>query len=348
MSDTKIGVEVEYPQVMRSKLTERPKKTTDVYESQRFSLRGASVIRDGHVTYDGTVGIEAVSDPLKPSRAALWWEDTIEDIEHHTGTIYGPCGDIEGSTAGAHIHMSPAAEEDMRWLARESREPWLRAFVCSSVFYEDRTHTKIFRGGGYCNMGYGTAHFKCVNSRGGDHYEWRLPEPLCQTHVQYVTEFVDKVVQGRTAAAKRYAIRKMKNRPRKITSVRRMLAIYDEMETSNDVFTKPFGESADFFNHMDSRDDVTILSVIGLNGKYFYYLRGEKGTTVDLLPHSADSHKVTFGDVPITVPSDDPTRKTSVGEHERVKTKVAESRREHVNNPSNATEYVKKVINEEV
>lgn len=188
-SGTTVGIEVEYPTVQRGTRATFKNKAEGSFgleeEVQRFDLPDRA-----DPTYDGTVGLEVVSDRLDIDIAAGWYEDVLRDL--NTFDVHEPCGLLSGrgSTAGLHIHFSHATNSQARRLAQVSRQPWMQVFACSSI--TENNH-KVFRDN-YCRIDeYDAGRYSVVHScAGSGHYEWRLPEPMTHRHFNLLMEFLDR------------------------------------------------------------------------------------------------------------------------------------------------------------
>lgn len=231
-SDLQIGIEVEYPVsngdsdylIGRGGSSNHIQSSIDVWPS---SIGGRAV-------YDGTVGLEVVSDVLDLADAEGWYRDVLEHVEAEFGERYQPTGLMSsGNTAGTHIHLSSISEDKARELARLSEEPWMQVLFCSSIATDGDGEVSwpVFRGGRYCDLTYGSNHYNVVNARGRGHFEWRLPEPMVPSHISVLTEFLRAFEQS-TDAAVQYAQEVLDDADDRITSLRRAEAIgmdIDEM-----------------------------------------------------------------------------------------------------------------------
>ena len=191
-SGLSVGIEVEYPQ-MGSNDEYMVSRGRDSNNVQNQVSRMPSGL--GRPTYDGTVGLEVVSDVLNVGDAGNWYKDVIEHIEEEYNAPFQPTGLLSnGSTAGLHIHLSSLDDSEARELYEISQTPWAKVLFCSSIASGDDGVTwPVFRGGRYCQMeaNLNGSRYNCVNSRRGGHYEWRMPEPVAPEHIDIVMKFLD-------------------------------------------------------------------------------------------------------------------------------------------------------------
>ena len=216
-SGTTVGIEVEYPTVQRGTRATFKNKAEGSFgleeEVRRRDLPGRA-----DPTYDGTVGLEVVSDQLDISNAGGWYRDVLRDLA--TFDPHEPCGLLSGrgSTAGLHIHFSQATNSQARRLAQVSRQPWMQVFACSSI--TENNH-KVFRDN-YCRIDdYDAGRYSVVHScAGSGHYEWRLPEPMTHEHFHLLMEFLDEFMVDQENAI-RWAKSLVNDGDDRLTSVKR-------------------------------------------------------------------------------------------------------------------------------
>lgn len=229
-SDLQIGLEVEYPRAETAdEMLIGRGRDSNALQSAIDSW--PSTI-GGRAVYDGTVGLEVVSDVLDLEDAEGWYSDVLEYIHSEYGERYQPTGLMSGgSTAGLHVHISSISESKARDLARISSEPWAQVLFCSSIATDNDGEVAwpVFRGGRYCDLSYGTGHYNVVNGRGNGHYEWRLVEPMIPEHINVLTTFL-RVFEQNTEAAIEYAQERLDAVDDRITAVRRAEAIGMDMD----------------------------------------------------------------------------------------------------------------------
>lgn len=218
-SDLRIGLEVEYPiaDSPGDKLRGRGNSSNNLQSHHRMPshIEGSSV-------YDGTVGLEIVSEPLQLADAPAWYADVINHVEEDYNEPFQPTGLMDGgSTAGLHVHISDLSRSQAESLMEMSREPWMKVLFCSSIASDDDDVSwPVFRGGRYCQMNMNSGHYGCVNHRSGGHYEWRMPEPMIPEHVEVMVEFLTLFEQDEQLA-RDYAQDKLDQADDRITSIRR-------------------------------------------------------------------------------------------------------------------------------
>lgn len=247
-SELTVGVEVEFPKAPQS--GDRMKRAGLDSDDIRHSMNSVDFeIPDGRYEYDGTVGLEMVSNRLPIESASGWVKEVISMVENFSGERYCPTSKLRGNTAGFHIHLSYLSAEEARELVRLSEEPEVQALVCSSVTDENLPNPPVFRGGRYCEMDYNEGRYSVVNRRGDGHYEWRLPEPQTIDKVDNILRVLDIFKTGGIDAAVDYANEKVESG--ETTSAERAKAIgIDKLEQNEGQFTAgraPAEETVDFF-----------------------------------------------------------------------------------------------------
>lgn len=260
-----VGVEVEYPVSQEHHPTmSRPAFGSFDLHSDLERDFGHRLHNGGEITYDGTVGLEVVSDRLDVDRAAQWYGETLYEVSKYkshepTGSLTG-----RGSTAGLHIHLSELSPEKARELARISREPFMQVFACTSLT-ENRTMS-LFRGDNYCYIDeFDSGRYSVVHSCAGTgHWEWRLPEPMTEEHFALLMEFLSRFKDD-TADAARWVRELVEAGDDRLTSVKRAKAIGIEPTKDDDdddepeqpdhnvsrTFSDASGEAADFYHDVE-------------------------------------------------------------------------------------------------
>lgn len=207
-----IGVELEFPEVGSGR--RRMLDAGVMSDRTRMDLRDQMDfgIRRGNIVYDGTVGLEAVSDVLPLDEAAHWYRQTVETIEEYGNCQYAPVSRIvdgmETSTVGTHLHISPMDRGEARDLYELSQEPDVQLLMCSRVVADEEPNYPVFRSD-YCEMDeFDERHYSVLNAR-HNRWEWRLPEPQTMEHVENIFEFVDVFMNDGAEEALQYAKRKV-------------------------------------------------------------------------------------------------------------------------------------------
>lgn len=270
-SDLQIGLEVEYP-VADSRdeyLIGRGGPSNHVQSS--VSTWPSTI--GGEATYDGTVGLEVVSNVLALDDAEGWYRDVIEHVEEEYNAIYQPTGLMSnGSTAGLHVHVSQLSERQARDLADLSEEPWMQVLFCSSIATNSNGEVSwpVFRGGQYCQLGYGSGHYDVVNGRGRGHYEWRLVEPMIPEHVEVLVEFLRAYEQSREAAIE-YAQEVLDDGDDRITAIRRAEAIGMDMDSVPTVHRQEAGVDPEhFYDTVENDWTLPEIYCVEYDGNEYY------------------------------------------------------------------------------
>lgn len=229
-SNLTVGIELEYPIASSydDVMLGRGHDSNDLLHR----IDGLPASLDGRAEYDGTVGLEVVSNRLHLSDIENWYRNVLEYIEDEYGDPYQPVGLMAGgSTAGLHIHLSSLTEQQAQELAEISEEPWMQVLFCSSIANTEGGNVSwpVFRGGRYCQMGFGNGHYTCVNRRGDGHYEWRMPEPMIPEHLEILEGFLRRFEQS-TDAAIEYAQEILDDGDDRITSIARAENIGMDLE----------------------------------------------------------------------------------------------------------------------
>lgn len=244
-----IGIELEYPRVGGGEKFVGRGQGSDELRRNIASVGR----RDANPVYDGTVGLEVVSDVLALEDAHTWYADVLDFIRDEHNERYQPTGLMSGgSTAGLHIHISELSERQARELYEISQEPWAQVLFCSSIAMEGGQPTwPVFRGGSYCRLNYDTRRYDVVNSRGRGHYEWRLPEPMTREHVEVLQEFLRAFEQS-PEAAREYGQRVLDEGDERITSILRAEAVGMDISDIPVVKREPHPEDPEhLFEEMD-------------------------------------------------------------------------------------------------
>lgn len=236
-SDLQIGIEVEWPRMNPNHdelYVNRGRRSRDLQSNVPSRLNAVPNARND---WDGTVGLEIVTDPpLSLDEIGNWYRDVLDHIRYEYATDYQPCGLLtNGSTAGLHVHLSPFTRTQAQTLFEMSQTPWMKVLFCSSIAREDDDVTwPVFRGGRYCAMdigsdGPGRNHYQCLNYRGNDHWEWRLPEPMVPENLDLMVEFLRAFEQS-PDAAREYAEGVLEDADDRLTSLRRAESVGMDIE----------------------------------------------------------------------------------------------------------------------
>lgn len=275
-SDLTIGIEVEYPGMNDSdeKFVNRGRSTNDLSDIPWPSSIG------GRAVYDGTVGLEVVSDQLDLADATNWYKDVIEHVEEEHNEMHQPVGLMDGSTAGLHIHLSSLSREQARELYEISTTPWAKVLFCSSIAMDGESAAwPVFRGGSYCRMNFDSSgRYDCLNSRGGGHYEWRMPEPMVGEHMEIVVKFL-RLFEQSPEAAREYAQEVLDDADDRITSIRRAEAVGMDIDEVPTVSREPHPESESFFEEVaDSWHAPEVYRINRDDGDYYLFNSDMEGT----------------------------------------------------------------------
>jgi hypothetical protein len=227
-SDLTVGIEIEYPRLGNGEpLVSRGHGTNELqsnfHEPPGFSGRGV---------YDGTVGLEIVSDELPVEDLPAFYAEAINYTENEFDAVYQPTGLMAGgNTAGTHVHISPLSREEAQELYEMSQTPWMKVLFCSSIANSDDSAAwPVFRGGRYCRMNRDWHdRYSCVNHRGDGHYEWRMPEPMIREHAEILARFLSLFKQD-PELARQYAQELLDDADDRITSIRRAEAVGMDIE----------------------------------------------------------------------------------------------------------------------
>lgn len=226
-SDLHVGTEIEYPKVYSSggstTWTEPGRYSGDVQSGMQSDYGGRRSYPSGTIDGDPTAGLELTSRASFDTYGLFqWYRGAIADV-HNNYAEFEPCG-VSGnsdsaSTFGLHIHISPLSRDEAQQLYDLSCEPWFRTFVCSSVVnstdpQQQQVDTyQVFRRS-YCGMSLDdstrrsnncvTKHDELMTEE-GDHWEWRIVEPMTPEHFGLVMRFLEILKQEGGEAAAEYA-----------------------------------------------------------------------------------------------------------------------------------------------
>lgn len=224
-TELNLGIELEYPK--RSPGDEKFSSRGENTRSEQESISSLPLRLEANPVYDGTVGLEVVSEQISPVDAENWYRDVVDYVEAEYNAMYEPVGILKnGNTAGAHIHISPLSEDQARRLYEISQQPWAKVLFCSTIANgEDGAAWPVFRGGRHCRMEFRGSRYACVNERRGDgHYEWRLPEPMSPEHMGIIAKFL-YIFEADPDVAIQYAQELLDDGDERITAIKRAEAV---------------------------------------------------------------------------------------------------------------------------
>lgn len=263
-----IGIELEYPRRGSDELfVHRGRDSDDL--RRRVDHVGRP---DANPVYDGTVGLEVVSSILELQDAVGWYHDVLEYLNEEHGEEHQPTGLMRrGSTAGLHIHLSSLSESQARALYEMSTEPWLQVLVCTSIAVTDDQPTwPVFRGGSYCRPSFDEGRYSVVNSRGGGHYEWRLPEPMTPGNVEVLAKFLRAFEQS-PEAAREYGQRVLNDADDRITSILRAEAVGMDIGDIPLVNREPHPDDPEnFYEEVASRSWLPEIHQVEYGSEHYY------------------------------------------------------------------------------
>lgn len=279
-SNLRLGIEVEYPGMDRGDTlyVDRGRSTNDL--SNEVTMPSSI---GGRAVYDGTVGLEVVSDRLHTEDSVNWYRDVIEHVEEEYNTPYQPVGLMRrGSTAGMHIHLSPLSNSQARRLFEISQEPWAQVLFCSSIANTQETGSwPVFRGGSYCRMNYASSRYDCVNHRSGDHYEWRLPEPMAPEHMEIVVKFL-RIFETSPEEAVRYAQAVLDSGDDRVTAIKRAEAVGMDIERVPQVGREPVADDGGFYQEVAERWDAPQIYRVSLDEDDYYAFESDFNGTFEV------------------------------------------------------------------
>jgi hypothetical protein len=294
MTTKQVGVEMEYPKLASeaTHLVSRGRKTRS--ECRDLQDAGWSP-PDGRLAWDGTVGIEAVSDPMRPSSASEWYREVMSQLEAEN-ILYEPTGLINASTAGTHIHISKLSRGQARTLAQWSHEEWLQVFVGSSVVGGSSEDHRVFRGGDYCRMtdSITGSRYNVVNERSriNGHYEWRMPEPMLPDHFEVVMEFVDRFVDD-PKDARSFAKSVLDDESSDVlTAVQRADAVGIGNPTEVKVLREPHPTTEGFYTAVRTASDMPYIKKVVIEGDAYYAFEGSADPPFDAQGVAFDTNTV--------------------------------------------------------
>lgn len=259
-----VGLEVEYPRASGDRWANRGRDSSNLCNQVRDGRWPLS----GRPTYDGTVGLEVVSDVLDAESAATWYQGVLDFVRDEYMEEYAPCGILtNGNTAGLHMHLSPLDHEQARTLYEWSQEPWMQLFVCSSVSEDEAPTYRVFRSN-YCNMTFNSGRYSCMNNRGGNHWEWRLPEPMGRDHIELVMDFLSLFAED-MEMAKEFAKEKVEE-SESITSIRRAQTIGEDVLQPVSVVREPNPTTREFYQEVRESNSMPYIHRVDLDDSSYY------------------------------------------------------------------------------
>lgn len=284
-SDLRIGVEIEYPRA--------PDFDQKMTSFGMWSGRLRDRVRDeglpstigGRPVHDGTVGLEVLSPDTSPmggmalGDAPKWYADVIEYIEDEYNEPFAPTGIMNDSTAGLHLHLSPLTRDQAEALYEISTTTWGKAMFCSSVASDEHNDDwRVFRGREYCSFPGsvidhegGRNHYACVNYRGSDHYEWRMPEPVDPAHFELIVKFL-RLFEQDTEEAIQYAQETLDAGDDRVTAIRRAEAVGMDIEDRPSVRREPAGGTDDFYQEVEDAWGLPEINTVEFGSDSFYLL----------------------------------------------------------------------------
>ena len=273
----RLGVEIEFPANDGSEPLTAPGESTNDFcdEARHGSNRWRDHSDFGVMHYDGTVGAEIVNpDPLQPVDAVNFYDETLELAEAEYGKVFEPTGMMKGgSTAGLHIHLSPLSEDKAKRLAKMSKKPWMQVFACTSVAQTGSPEMPVFRGENYCNLvdSLRGSRYNAVNHRSGDHYEWRLPEPMTPQHFRHLMKFLN-IFEDDPDAAEDFAKWCLRRREDEITSILRAktIGVPTDFDSLPLVSRSRHPETERFYNDVNRASGLPYIYRVTYEGQDFY------------------------------------------------------------------------------
>lgn len=268
-SDLQIGLEVEYPIAQEGqRMRGRGLPSNDLQSHHRMPSQ-----IPGSSTYDGTVGLEIVSNTMPIHDAPAWYASVINHVEDDYDEPFEPTGLMDGgSTAGLHVHLSSLSRSQARELYEISQEPWAKVLFCSSIATDgDDVSWPVFRGGRYCQMDFGNGHYDCVNERHGNgHYEWRMPEPMQRDHIEVLVRFLTLFEQD-VELAREYAQDLLDSGDDRITSIRRAEEVGMDLDGIPDIYRAPADtDPENFYETVSDSWMLPEIYTVEMEGERFY------------------------------------------------------------------------------
>jgi len=272
-SDLRVGIELEFPRMGHGDefLADRGNDSSRL--QSEVCDHGLPPHLEARPTYDGTVGLEIVSDVLDVADASNWYYEVLDYMRGEYNADLQPTGLMaNGSTAGLHIHVSSLSESEARELARISETPWAKVLFCSSIAtHNDETAWPVFRGGSYCRMGNGLhdGRYSVVNARSNGHFEWRMPEPMHPDHVQILQKFLAFFHED-PSIARDYAQELLDDADDRITAIKRAEKVGMDLAGLPTVQREPLSESQDFYETVADGWAMPEIYQVTLDDQRFY------------------------------------------------------------------------------
>lgn len=335
MPSPNIGIELEYPGAQHpDDIYRRRGQSTVDLQSAMGRLPDRLNARN---VYDGTVGLEMVSDVINLEDAVPWYKDAIMHVEEEWGELFQPTGLMDsGSTAGLHLHLSPLTDQQARDLYEISQTSWAKVMFCSSIANDDRGAVwPVFRGGRHCRMEYNDSRYSCVNHRSPDHYEWRLPEPVDPEHLYLIVEFLERFFAD-TDDAIQFAQEVLDEGDERITAIKRAEAVGMDIESMPEISRDTARtDTSDFFYHVQESFHTPDIFYVQFDDGEFYQLDSSLSGEVEIQGETYSANGVIWADSlePVT----DEERRDEV--QRAFQNQARENQRE-----TEATEELKKVL----
>ena len=277
-NELNLGIEVEYPTSQTHETTYElaAEGSHEIEDGVRFGFAPA-----GTVGYDLTAGVEVTSNVLNvdDDNPAGWYRDAIYELNQYAP--FEPCGvttdsDRSASTIGLHIHLSELSEDEAETLYEFSTQPWMQLFACSSITPDTE---QVFRSS-YCRLsGFNNGRSSAVryDSRGQNHYEWRLPEPMTPEHFELVVEFLEKFKFESPEAARDFAQELVQDGDKRLTSFKRAAEVgveglADETGMETPDVRRPLPNSrGQFYNAVKVDNSMPYIYVVDFEYGNTYY-----------------------------------------------------------------------------
>lgn len=305
-SDLHVGIEVEYPAAPsnRNKYTAAGRKTNDL--KRRVRENGGMPSGLGNAVGDPSIGLEIVAGgqggmPLED--ATQTYAGIIEHIEGEYGTTYAPTSLLNvDSTAGLHLHFSPLSEQQARRLHEISLEPWGQALFCTGIVSEEgRDEWPVFRDSRFVDTNFDSRRYSIVNSRGGDHWEWRTPEPMDPSNFGVVIRFMRLFEQDPDNAIE-YGQELLNNGDERLTSIKRAEEVGMDIETRPTVVREPAENDPDeFFQRVEGVWELPeiyhiVMPSADVDAEHFYAFDSRLNTTFQVGNVTANPDAVLYAD----------------------------------------------------
>lgn len=275
MPDIQLGIELEYPRAQSeaTKMTKAGVNSNSLHST--VSDDSSYLPRHSRVTRDGTVGLELVtSGPIEPETAKRWYRDSVRALEDDYGTPFAPTSMMDDRTsAGLHTHISPLTGEEAQTLYEWSNEPWMQVFVCTGVAEQEAPNYRVFRDTGYCRFNsFNHGRYSAINQRGGNHYEWRLVEPMLPSHYEKVITFLEKFKRDREDA-RTYVLDLLEDPDEEITAIERAKEIGVNLDMDVGRVTRsPHSATEEWFNRIRNGDGMPYIYRVSIPDMGDYYL----------------------------------------------------------------------------